>query len=84
MRKRFIYVILETVYDEDGYIPCFVREGESGYSRSYYNYGKDLNEARKLAQERNESMGIDAKTAEQIHDENLRLSFARAKTKPQT
>lgn len=75
--QRLIYVILETERDPEGYIPCIVKEGETGYYRTDWNWGTDLAHAREIAKRMNERMGIDAQTAEQIHDENMRLSFAQ-------
>lgn len=52
-------VILETVVDEKGhYIPCFVKEGESGYYKSNYDYGANLEDAKKAAEQFNENLGI--------------------------
>lgn len=66
MNNRMVYMILETVRDENGYIPCIAIEGESGYYKTDWNWGKDLEQAKKFADERNAKLGINPKEAWQI------------------
>lgn len=62
-----VYVILETVRDTDGgYIPCIVKDGETGYYKTDWNWGTDLDIAEELADEKNEAMGFSAEEVDRI------------------
>jgi len=59
--------ILETEIAEDGgYIPCIAVEGERGYYRTDWNWGKDKEQAQKFCDERNELAGISKEEAYKI------------------
>ena len=61
------YMILETVTDENGnYIPCIAVEGEKGYNRTNYHWGKDLTLAKEVATDMNTRMGISSRDAMKI------------------
>ena len=65
--KKMVYTILETQTTSEGeYIPCIVKEGESGYYLTDWAWGTDIEVARELADKRNETMGIDKKEANKI------------------
>lgn len=62
--ERRVYFINQLVRAEDGgYIPCIAVEGEQGYYRTDWNWGKDLDLAERIATEKNEAMGYDKRTA---------------------
>ena len=57
--KKHAIVILETVQDNDGnYIPCIVKEDETGYYTTDWEWGTDLKEANELAKEYNAKLGL--------------------------
>ena len=64
VEARRVYFINQLERAEDGgYIPCIAVEGESGYYRTDWNWGSDLNIAEQIADEKNEALGFDKKTA---------------------
>lgn len=65
--KRFVYFIQQTVKNHEGnFIPCIATEGESGYHKTDYHWGKDLKLAEECAERKNKSMGIDKTEAIKI------------------
>lgn len=65
--NRSVYFINELKKAPDGgYIPCIAVEGETGFYATDWNWGDDLEKARKWADERNEIMGISQREAAQI------------------
>lgn len=61
---RKAYFIQQTLTDEQGnFIPCVAVEGEPGYYKTDWTWGSDFEWAQKCADEMNEQMGIDSKTA---------------------
>lgn len=67
------YIILETVKDNDGgYIPCIVKEGEKGYFKTDWNWGKDIKIAEECANKKNETMGIDKTEAIKLTLQSMR------------
>jgi len=75
MSDRIAYTIVETERTDDGhYIPCIVKEGETGYWRTTWRWGKDKAIAEKIAEERNEKMGISKEDAMRL----VLQSFPRA------
>ncbi len=57
MDQRICYAIPETVINEKGeYIPCIVKEGESGYFKTDWSWGKDLKLAQQCADEKNKAL----------------------------
>lgn len=57
--KNHAIVILETVKDDMGnYIPCIVKEGETGYYLTNWKWGTDLKEANALADDYNVKLGL--------------------------
>jgi hypothetical protein len=73
MNKRVCYAILETEYD-NGYIPCIVTENEPGFNKTDWNWGTDLELARKIANEKNKKMGITEKDMWDILTSSMRAS----------
>ena len=52
-------VILETVKDDMGnYVPCIVKEGETGYYLTDWKWDTDLKEANELADDYNKKLGL--------------------------
>jgi hypothetical protein len=65
--QRLCYTILETETNKNGeYIPCIVKEGESGYFRTDWLWGKDIKIARQCAKEKNEGLGHSDKDVHKI------------------
>lgn len=61
---RKVYFINQLERAEDGgYIPCIAVEGESGYYKTDWNWGSDLELAESFCDERNEVLGINRKDA---------------------
>ena len=59
MNDRLAYIILDTQKTEDGeFIPCVVKENESGYFVTDYHWGTDIKVAQRCARELNEKMGL--------------------------
>ncbi len=64
MERRAVYFIMETEVAEDGgYIPCIAVEGETGFYHTDWNWGPDLELARKFADEKNAQLGFTPKEA---------------------
>ena len=58
-QPRRVYFVMETVTDKDGnYIPCIAVEGETGYYKTDWTWGKDYKLARECADDMNERLGI--------------------------
>lgn len=73
---RTAYLILETEYDpEKGFNPCIVKENESGYYRTDWFWGKNLDLAKEAARQKNEAMGLTPQDVQDIVDSSLKLSF---------
>lgn len=65
--KRMAYFIQQTVTDKSGqYIPCIAVEGESGYNLTDWTWGKDLDQAEAIADEKNEALGLTKEEAMKI------------------
>ena len=73
MPERYVYFVQQTVRDEDGnLIVCCAIEGQKGYRlmggqgefAAPWTWGKDYEEAMKVAEKSNAEMGIDT---EQMH-----------------
>jgi hypothetical protein len=56
--RRIAFIILPNIKKNGEFIPCMVREGESGYYKTDWTWGKDLALAERLARERNERAGL--------------------------
>lgn len=64
MTEQMAITILETEKGEDGgYIPCLVKEGETGYHRTDWNWGSDLKIAEQSAKDYNKKLGLTEKEA---------------------
>lgn len=77
---RVVYFIMETERDENGeYIPCIAVEGETGFHRTDWHWGTDLELARECADDKNTALGIDKKTAMQIQLGTMRPMLPKEK-----
>jgi len=64
MTAKMAITIIETEIAKDGgYIPCVVKEGETGYHKTDWNWGPDLNTARELADNYNLNLGLSKEEA---------------------
>lgn len=62
-----VYFINELIRDTDGgYIPCIAVQGETGFYRTDWNWGKDLALAQKIADEKNAALGFTPKESIKI------------------
>jgi hypothetical protein len=62
--RKAVYFINELAKDKDGgYIPCIAVEGETGYYKTDWNWGTNLDIANQLADEKNLTLGFTAKEA---------------------
>lgn len=73
-KMAYVYVILDTETDDLGnIIPCIVKENETGYYRTNWKWGKDIEIARRLADEYNEKLGISKDEAYTLVLKSMRL-----------
>lgn len=71
--KKHAIVILETQQDDMGnYIPCIVKEGETGYHPTDWKWGTDLKEAEALADDYNKKLGLTEEEAYTIILQSMR------------
>ena len=62
--RKAVYFINELERDEDGgYIPCIAVEGETGYYKTNWNWGIDVDLANQIADEKNAVLGFTPKEA---------------------
>lgn len=65
--KRTAYMLLETERTAAGeYIPCIAVEGERGYHRTDWTWGKDLKIAQECADKKNAMLGLSKEDALKI------------------
>ena len=70
---KFAYFVIQTETDEEGnFIPCIVVEGEIGYHKTDWQWGKNWNLANKICDEMNEKIGISKKDAILIQLSSMR------------
>jgi len=75
MADRAVYFIMETERDQDGnFIPCIAKEGELGFYRTNWQWGKDKKLAQECADDMNKKMGISKKEAMIIQLRSMRKS----------
>ena len=59
MIQRLAYIIVDTQKDENGeFIPCIIKEDETGYYPTDYHWGTDKKVAQKCADDLNRNMGL--------------------------
>ena len=57
--KRFAYFIMEHITNDKGqFIPCYAFENESGYYKTDWHWGKDLEIAMQCAKEKNNRLEL--------------------------
>ena len=65
--KRMAFFVMATqVNDKGEYNVLIAVEGEKGYQRTDWYWGKDFDAAERLCDERNAKMGIDRRESEKI------------------
>jgi hypothetical protein len=65
--KRMAMFVMESQRDEQGELRALIAvEGESGYYKTDWFWGKNLDNAERIAKERNEKMGISEDEAHKI------------------
>lgn len=75
MNKRTCYFVMETVTDENGnFIPCIAVEGESGYHKTNWQWGKDWKLAQECADDMNKKLGVSKWDAMMIQLSTMRKS----------
>jgi hypothetical protein len=58
-RKAYFVMDSERTMTEDGeFIPCIAVEGEPGFFKTNWTWGKDLTQAKKFAAQKNASLGL--------------------------
>lgn len=73
MESRTAYFVMQTVVDKNGnYIPCIAKEGEKGYYKTDWQWGKDWKLAQECADDMNEKMGISKQDAMLIQLSTMR------------
>ena len=64
MSDKIAYTIVGTERSEDGqYIPCIVKEGETGYCKTTWLWGKSRAAAEIMADQQNAKMGVSKEEA---------------------
>lgn len=59
MDKKFCYLILESITNDDGeFIPVIIKEGEKGYYPTDWTWGKDYALAKGCARSINKELGL--------------------------
>lgn len=67
--------IMETVKTEKGeFIPCIAKRGETGYYKTDWAWGTVLADAKRIADEYNERLGISQKQAVMLQISTMRMS----------
>jgi len=83
---RRCFMILAEPYDEGGYVPALVTEGEPGYGlmagnrakfQSPWYWGRDREQAVEIAEQENARMGISGDDAAEIIASSLAAQHAR-------
>ena len=65
--SRSVYFLMESQRDENGeLIVCIAIEGESGYYKTDWRWGKDIDWAEEVARKKNADMGISEEEANKI------------------
>jgi hypothetical protein len=71
--QRLAYFINESIRDENGeLIVCIAKEGERGYYRTDWYYGKDIERAQPLVDDLNRRLGLSADDVIQIQASTMR------------
>ena len=75
LKGKTCYFIMETERDEQGnFIPCIAKEGESGFWRTDWQWGKDKALAQECADDMNEKLGLTKTQAMIIQLRSMRTS----------
>lgn len=75
--KRSVYFLMQTETDDEGnYIPCIAVEGERGFYRTDWTWGKDWEFANEICDEMNEKLGISKQEAMKIQLGTMRQNHA--------
>ena len=65
--SKRVYFLMESQRDENGeLIVCIAIEGESGYYKTDWRWGKDIDWAEEVARKKNADMGISEEEANKI------------------
>ena len=81
--KKHAIVILETCKDDMGnFIPCIVKEDETGYYTTDWKWGTDLKEANKLAKEYNTKLGLTQEEAYSLVLQSMRPADTSTNNNP--
>ncbi len=70
-RLAFFILPSERYNSGEDIFPCIAKEGESGYHRTDWNWGKDVDAAQKLCDKRNERAGLAPADVEAIIDSTM-------------
>ena len=71
--QRAPYFVNQAIANDKGeFIPCIAVEGETGYHKTNWTWGKDFDQARKIASDMNEKMGITKLEAAKIVTATMR------------
>lgn len=71
--KKICVVILEVKDKRGNYVPCIVKENETGYFLTDWQWGKDKELAQKLADEYNEKLGVSKKEVIELTLKSMRM-----------
>lgn len=65
--QRRVYFLMDSQRDENGeLIVCIAVEGERGYYKTDWRWGKDIDQAEEIARKKNELMGVSDKEAHKV------------------
>ena len=59
--QKRVYLVMETERDDNGWIPCFAIDNESGYYRTNWRWDCTFEEAEQICKEKNEKLGYSEK-----------------------
>lgn len=72
---RTAYFVNQAIVNNEGeFIPCIAVEGESGYNKTDWTWGKDFDHAREVAASMNEKMGLSKIEAAKIICSTMRAT----------
>ncbi|MCK5607621.1 hypothetical protein KAR91_37400 [Candidatus Pacearchaeota archaeon] len=70
---RTPYFVNEAIANDNGeFIACIAKEGETGYHKTDWTWGKDFEQAQGIADDMNEKMGITRLEAAKIVTSTMR------------
>ncbi len=73
MKKQAVIIVVSETDKKGNFIPCIVKENETGYFPTSWQFGNDLDIAQKLADDYNSKMGMSKKKAMLLTLKSMRV-----------